>query len=625
MSANAREWLALICVFGCVFGCIGGLLGVTSGCSSKSASPRAGGALSADERRQIPGVIAFVSERGPDRDIWLITPTGQERQLTAPNYSEAPGGEARQRAGHGAEHRAEREDDFPVAFRPGGEELMAIATREVAGTHLEQLRLLPVPDTAAGVSRPPEPVPLHPPRRRTRNPSFAADGSFFVAESSEHGFSDLVRMAPDAPPQRLTESRHGCFEPSVSPDGKHLAFVSSRDGNPEVYLMDLATRTTRRLTNSDKEDGKPAFSPDGQWLAFMSRREGRRVRVFITRPDGTDVRPLSGDLDTGDERELAWRPDSAGIAFVGRQKDGVTRIYRADIGASARTVELTDGKQRDDQPAWSPDGKYLVYVSDRQGETDLYLMRADGTGRTRLTRVTGADWLPRWSPPASANAPKFWPKPTKPDPAQDPITARAREYQRQARTLEPSVTSQLQKLANERGGALVGLEHRFKSEASLHRKITDRLAAESLAPSAAAEVVIDDALRYTMVIDDQPAGRYTDAVRATLAELEKAGHKIERVKNYWPSGDNYSGVNVVLKGLSGLVWELQFHTSDSKRIQDEYHGHYRELRARTTSPERKRELYDQMAAPWEKVAIPERVLTEKSLHDSEEIIKRPRP
>jgi Tol biopolymer transport system component len=60
----------------------------------------------------------------------------------------------------------------------------------------------------------------------------------------------------------------------------------------------------------------------------------------------------------------------------------------------------------DDQPAWSPDGKYLVFPSDRTGDVELFLMRADGSGQTQLTKSPGADWLPRWfvskAPPTGA-------------------------------------------------------------------------------------------------------------------------------------------------------------------------------------------------------------------------------
>ena len=332
--------------------------------------------MSEAQRQAIPGVIAFVSERGSDKDIWLVRPSGAETRLT-----------------QGIE------DEFPAGFRPDGGALLTIATREIDGQHREQLRLLPLAGTA-------EPVLLHAPRGRARSPSFAPDGSFFVAESDARGFSDLVRMAPGVAPVYLTQSPRGSFEPSVSPDGRRVAFVSSRDGDPELYVMDISAAAAvpdtgaRRLTESPREDGVPSWSPDGQWLMFLSRRETHRVRVYVMRVPatgpGVDVRAISGAAALGDERDAAWSPDGHTIAFTGRLANRETRIYKVAL-AGGPAVPLTDGRHRADQPAWSPDSKYLVYVEDRAGEADLFLMRADGTGKTQLTQAKGADWLPRWS------------------------------------------------------------------------------------------------------------------------------------------------------------------------------------------------------------------------------------
>jgi Tol biopolymer transport system component len=326
--------------------------------------------LGADERGQIPGVIAFVSERGQDGDVWLVRPTGEETRLTR-------GSEA----------------EFPAAPSPRGDAVLVVASAEHDGVHREQLRIVPLDNG--------EPVLLHPPRGRSRNPSWAPDGTWLVAESDERGFSDLVRMAPGAEPVWLTSEPRGSFEPAVSPDGKRIAFVSSRDGDPEIYVMDVGDPGgARRLTAFHKEDGAPRWSPDGRWIAFVSNREGRD-RVYVIRPDGTDTRALSGTADTGYERDLAWRPDSRALAFAGRHDSGKTRIWVAPLDGGP-PVALTDGTSRDDQPAWSPDGRYIAFVSEREGNTDLYVMRADGSGQTRLTRAPGADWLPRWfAPPPS--------------------------------------------------------------------------------------------------------------------------------------------------------------------------------------------------------------------------------
>ncbi len=319
----------------------------------------------------MPGVIAFVSERGPQKDVWLVRPTGEESQLTR-----GP------------------EDEYPIAASPDGAAMMVVAAAEVQGLHVEQLRLVPLGGGA--------PVMVTEPRGRARNPSWSPDGRWFVAESDAQGFSDVVRQEPRAGAEvtRLATAREGNFEPSVSPDGTQVAFVSSREGDPEIYVMKADGSDVRRLTAFHKEDMAPKWSPDGKWISFLSDREGR-TRVFVVKPDGTGLRAVSGSATSGEEREPVWSPDGQKLAFVARTKaetQGKVRIWVAGM-EGGEPVALTDGKSVEDQPAWSPDGKYLVFASERTGDVELFLMRADGSGQTQLTKSKGADWLPRWFVP----------------------------------------------------------------------------------------------------------------------------------------------------------------------------------------------------------------------------------
>lgn len=323
----------------------------------------------------MPGIIAFISERAPQKDVWLVRPTGEESQLTR-----SP------------------EDDYTGEPSPDGASLVVVATAEIGGMHVEQLRLVSL---ASG-----ETVMLSEPRGRARNASWSPDGRWLVAESDAQGFSDVVRQEARAGAEvvRLTTAKEGNFEPSVSPDGTQVAFVSSREGDPEIYVMKADGTDVRRVTAFHKEDMAPRWSPDGKWLSFVSDREGR-VRVYVVKPDGTGLRAVSGSAVKGEEREPAWSPDGQKLAFVARAEGEKARIWVANV-AGGEPVALTDGKSVDDQPAWSPDGKYLVFPSDRTGDVELFLMRADGSGQTRLTKSPGADWLPRWfvskAPPAGA-------------------------------------------------------------------------------------------------------------------------------------------------------------------------------------------------------------------------------
>lgn len=192
-----------------------------------------------------------------------------------------------------------------------------------------------------------------------------------------------------------------------------------------------------------------------------------------------------------------------------------------------------------------------------------------------------------------------------------------------ARTHEGPVSALLGQLASEVGGRLAGFEHRLKTRTSLLRKMHQLL--HENPGWTPADVPINDALRYTIEVDDEPPGRHAEAIRAAFARLETAGHRVLRVKNYWPRGDNYSGVNSVLIAPDGLEWELQFHTAESFRIKMRDYRLYEELREVETAPARKRQLYFLLAAPWNDVPVPQHMLDPKALHRTEEIILRPPP
>lgn len=353
--------------------------------ASARAAPPAPAELSLAERQRIPGQIAFISERDGNRDVFLIRPSGEdERPLTR-----APTAE------------------YPSAVARDGSFLILVSVEEKAGLHLEQLWFQPLDGRPAR--------PFGPRSGRARDPSLAPDGSWLVFESDAESFGDLFRIRPDGSGlERLTHNPQGNFEPAVSPDGTAIAFASSRDGDPEIYRMRSDGTRVKRLTAFYRQDFGPRWSPDGKRLAFLSDREGFD-RIFVMDADGTHLRPLTGASGearaktaappSAPESQLAWSPDGTRIAYVTRRAGERSRIWIADACTGERRA-LTDGAHADDSPEWSPDGRYLVFVSDRTGDAELFLMRADGSGQTRLTHAKGADWLPRWIPAATGAKPR---------------------------------------------------------------------------------------------------------------------------------------------------------------------------------------------------------------------------
>jgi tol-pal system beta propeller repeat protein TolB len=231
---------------------------------------------------------------------------------------------------------------------------------------------------------------------RIRNPS---PGAAWVAlESDRESFRDLYRVPlGGGGAVRLTESAHGNFEPAVSPDGRRIAFTSSRDGDAEIYVMDARGGRETRLTAFHRDDWSPTWTPDGGSIAFLSAREGR-ARVFVMRPDGTEQRRLLADWDEEvEEEEPVFSPDGRRLALVVRRADGGGEVWAADPRMGRRWPVSRAGA-RDSNPAWSPDGRYLVFASESDGQSDLFAARADGGGRPiRVTADPAPEWLPRWT------------------------------------------------------------------------------------------------------------------------------------------------------------------------------------------------------------------------------------
>lgn len=204
---------------------------------------------------------------------------------------------------------------------------------------------------------------------------------------------------------RLTNHPAEDTQPSWSPDGSKITFVSHRDGNGEIYLMNADGTDQSRLTNDPVEDFAPAWSPDGSEIAFVRRAPRSAPAIYVMSADGTEQYNLtehSSSIDT----DPAWSPRSK-IAFASRRpfpylEPNKMRIWVINRGGFFHKVgALTRLHTSDFQPAWSPGGKKIAFVSERdllrQG-SGIYVMNADGTNQTRLANTRSADSFPAWSP-----------------------------------------------------------------------------------------------------------------------------------------------------------------------------------------------------------------------------------
>src|SRR5687767_10183810 len=188
--------------------------------------------------------------------------------------------------------------------------------------------------------------------------------------------------------------------PLFSPDGRRLAFTSTRTGGGDVYVLTFASGELERVTFDDVLDQLDAWSPDGKWLYFSSssREIAGMNDVFRVSADGGTPMPLSADRYTN-EYWAAPAPNGGAVAITAR---GTTfgqwwRLGRSHLDESQiwilrdpqtmRYERVSAGKAKDTWPMWMPDGRTLYYVSDRDGPQNI-VRRAVGGEPTQVTRFT---------------------------------------------------------------------------------------------------------------------------------------------------------------------------------------------------------------------------------------------
>ena len=175
-----------------------------------------------------------------------------------------------------------------------------------------------------------------------------------------------------------------------------IAFVSDRDGNPDIYVANADGTNPRNLTNHPASDLGPAWSPDGQTIAFYSLTD-LTTDIYVMDGDGANVRNVAY-RPGADDSFPAWSPDGQTIAFTSVQtihRDGEIYTMNEDGGD---IYSVTNHQADDVNPAWSPDGRSFAFESDRDGNPEIYVMNTDGTDLRNLTNHPATDLGPTWSP-----------------------------------------------------------------------------------------------------------------------------------------------------------------------------------------------------------------------------------
>lgn len=200
---------------------------------------------------------------------------------------------------------------------------------------------------------------------------------------------------------RLTNHEKTDYHTSWSPDGRKLAFYSKRNGSNNIYIMSADGSEVAQITDDPADDVLPEISPKGQRILFTSNRNSKSRNVFLMNIDGSSLLQLTNnDLY---EESASWSPDEKSILFTrqiyetvdtGRLANG--EIFRMDL-ATGKETRLTHKKGFDSGARFSPDGKRIAFYGLENGIFDIYLMNADGSNLVNLTRDSTECYSPAWS------------------------------------------------------------------------------------------------------------------------------------------------------------------------------------------------------------------------------------
>lgn len=229
-----------------------------------------------------------------------------------------------------------------------------------------------------------------------------------VLTSDRDGDDEIYLRTPNGSLRQLTTNSGDDYGAVWSPDGRRLAFVSNRDGDDDIYVMAADGTGLRQLTRNSRtpqgrpvRDNAPAWSPDGRLLAFVSDRDGGEAEVYRMAADGTAQVRLTRTAAHVTDHTPSWSPGGHYLVFnsdrAGYENVEVFRM-RANGTEVVRLTRTADGVD-DNAPEYSPDGRRIVFSSTRSGgQHDLFTMRADGTGVTRLGGDSRLDDVfPRWT------------------------------------------------------------------------------------------------------------------------------------------------------------------------------------------------------------------------------------
>jgi len=231
-------------------------------------------------------------------------------------------------------------------------------------------------------------------------PTFPAEeqNDVMILSIEENGYAHLFAFTPGKSGlTRLTSGDWNDITPSLSPNGRTLAFASNRGGFYDIFTLDLQSGQVSQLTNTPEYDASPTWSPDLAWLAYETY-QGGNLDIVIQSLTDPSQKPIYLTDGNSSDHSPAWAPNGRQIAFISN-RSGNADVWLADLNKTeGRFTDLSNTTQAaESHPVWSADGSHLAWASSLQGldYSGIYIWDADKPDRA-ATWAGDGDW-PAWN------------------------------------------------------------------------------------------------------------------------------------------------------------------------------------------------------------------------------------
>ncbi|MBN2876156.1 MAG: PD40 domain-containing protein [Bacilli bacterium] len=231
-------------------------------------------------------------------------------------------------------------------------------------------------------------------------PTVSPNGSTVAYVSNRTGNFELyLELIYGGTPVQLTDSGIDVTQPSWSYDGTSLLYVLDYGSKTEIWKTNADGSDLTKLTDNSYRDERPVFSPNGQGIMFMSNREGK-YRIYTMDSDGTNQSKIDLiDVEASSDHFIfpQYSPDGQYIIYSLNNLTNQTAVIHRYKLDGTEDVILTEIGGRNENPSYSLDGEWIVFQSERDGNFEVYMMKSDGTGVTRLTNNSSWDGWPAFA------------------------------------------------------------------------------------------------------------------------------------------------------------------------------------------------------------------------------------